>query len=96
MKDYSHVPRGKGKTTRMIYISEYTNYPILVCDESRKISTQRYAAELNAMIPDPITVGELFSERSEGKSYKNILVDDSRDILMALLKGRGLEVDAIC
>lgn len=96
MKDYSNYPRGSGKTTRLVYISEYTGYPILVADEIHKSCIKLRASKLNLTIPEPVTVGELFGARSGGKSYKHILVDDSINVLIALLKVRGTEVDAIC
>lgn len=96
MKDYSNYPRGSGKTTRLVYISEYTGHPVLVADERCKSYIKLLADKLNLTIPEPVTAAELFGARSEVRSYKNILVDDSINVLISLLKVRGVEVDAIC
>lgn len=34
MKIYN-LPRGYGKSTRMVYISDFLNVPILVCNKQR-------------------------------------------------------------
>lgn len=58
MKIYN-LPRGAGKSTRLLYISEFTDTPILCVDEISKEALMSKASEANINIPEPYTVKDI-------------------------------------
>lgn len=78
--------RGSGKTTRMIAASEFNRAPIICLDEGRKRSILDMARRYDYRIPSPITVSELLSGKLYGGTvYKDFLVDESQDVLSAIV-----------
>ena len=89
--------RGQGKTTRLLYASEFNNAPILCQNEVHKRSLKRMAEELGLYIPEPIIVSDFFSQKIRGKRIEEILVDDAELVLQQFLYSMGLhsEIKAI-
>lgn len=78
--------RGAGKTTRMIAASEFNRAPIICLDEGRKRHILDAARRYDYRIPSPITVNELLSGKFYGNfTYKDFLVDESQDVLVAMI-----------
>ena len=92
-----NLPRCSGKTTRILYISEYTKAPILCMDEITKYELLRRAGALGIEIPSPITLSDL----KEGIEFEGneILVDEALMLLERLINGiatdKTLSVKAI-
>lgn len=86
--------RGSGKTTKLIYTSEITGYPI-VAESNQSIEyIKRQARELGANIPNPMTVKEMRSIR--GIRFDRILLDEGFSIIEEALKTYfGVEVAAV-
>lgn len=64
-----NIERGKGKTTRLMAISELCGYPILVCNELQKKHTQENAKKYGYNIAEVYSVHDLLSDKQKGKSY---------------------------
>lgn len=77
-----NMPRGAGKTHRMLYASEFNNAPILCKDEKYKEVLIHRSKIFGIKIPTPITVRELIS----GKQCDRILIDESIIVLNELVK----------
>lgn len=80
-----NLPRGKGKTMRMLYASEYHNAPILCCDEANKKRIMDMAHWLDINIPEPITAHDITNYKTRGKHINDIVVDDMDCVFRALL-----------
>lgn len=80
MKIYN-LPRGSGKTTRMLYISEYTGYPILCRNNTQKKYVTELARQNSVRIPDPITI-----DKMRGRRHTSYLIDDAEYLLQELLR----------
>lgn len=76
------VERGKGKSTRAIYLSEYFNSPILVPTSDYRENILALARRLGVTIPTPITVTEL---GRIGKHIDNYIVDEADAVLSSLV-----------
>ena len=76
------IERGKGKSTRAVYLSEYFNSPILVVSNDRRENILALAERLGVTIPTPITVTEL---GRIGKHIDNYIVDEADDVLSSLV-----------
>lgn len=89
--------RGQGKTTRLLYASEFNNAPILCCNDVHKKYLKHMAEELRLHIPEPIIVSDFFTCNIRGKRIEEILVDDAELVLQQLLHSMGLhsEIKAI-
>lgn len=79
------LKRGKGKTTRMLYASEFNHVPILCHDNMAKQHLINKAEELEIDIPAPITVGELTDARTVINT-SDVYVDEIQLVLQSLLK----------
>ena len=92
-----NLGRGQGKTTRLLYASEFNDTPILCCNETHKKHLLYRAKELHLDIPEPIIVSDFFSQKIRGKRIEEILVDDAEWVLQQLLYSMGLhsEIKAI-
>lgn len=84
--------RGKGKTTQLIYISEYTGYPIVVHSKSSVNIVKETASRLECKIPEPITVAELINGR-QTIPYENVLIDEAILVCEALLNNLGIRAE---
>ncbi len=93
MKIYNQ-PRGTGKTTRLIYASEYDNIPILCGDGFQKNYIISLAKSQGVNIPEPITVKE-FKSKPEG-FYKKVLIDEVLRVLQLFLGQTDVAACTIC
>ena len=89
MKRVYNLPRGAGKTTRMLYLSEYLQVPILCRSKTAKDCLIGRANEYGIMIPEPITPNDLSNKKF---NFRNILVDESLEVLDVILNKYGLNV----
>lgn len=87
--------RGSGKTTKLIYTSEMTGYPIVTKNAHSVDYIQKQAQELGAKIPKPMTVKEILSIR--GIRFEKILLDEGFSIIEDALKSYfgGIEVATV-
>lgn len=80
--------RGGGKTTRLLAISEFRQAPIICVNEAHRRSVLDMARRHGYYIPAPIVAGELLNGKLYGNNtYKEYLVDESQDVLDALVSG---------
>lgn len=95
-----NLGRGQGKTTRLLYASEFNDIPILCATCQQKMFIENRARQLGLKIPEPICVTDLISYMAKGDeklSRKDILVDEVPMVLQNLLSSLGMkgEVRAI-
>jgi hypothetical protein len=83
-----NLGRGRGKTIRLLYASEFNDAPILCSTYPQKQHLMYMAKELGLNIPEPIQVSEI----SKGSSImdKDILVDEAPMVLEMLLRNMGM------
>ncbi len=80
--------RGGGKTTRLLAISEFRNAPIICINEVHRRQILDLAQHYGYYIPMPIIANELLSGKLYGNhTYREYLVDESQDVLDALVSG---------
>lgn len=80
------LPRGCGKTTRMLYASEFNNAPIICGTDSRKHYVMDMANSMKLNIPEPISVSDIICNRTRGKRFNKVLVDEVDDVLREILR----------
>ena len=68
-----NMPRGAGKTTRLIHASEVASYPILCSNLFMVDNVKNMAEEMRCDIPEPMTVADF---RHKFYQNKNVLVDE--------------------
>jgi hypothetical protein len=87
-----NLPRGCGKTTRLLYASEFNNAPILCANETSKRHLLDSAKKLNLKIPEPITPADVVMWGIFKTDIKNkdILIDETPMVLQSLLGSLGL------
>lgn len=90
-----NLPRGHGKTTRLLYASEFTNTPILCTSQTSKQHLLESAERLNLKIPEPITTSDVTMGGILKTSLRDqdILVDEVPMVLQYLLSNLGLHGD---
>lgn len=76
--------RGKGKTTELIYISEYTGYPIVTHSQTKVRIIKEMAEKLECNIPTPICIQQLINNKVY-KLYENVLIDETILVLQEIL-----------
>ena len=88
-----NLGRGQGKTTRLLYASEFQNIPILCATYHQKGYLEDRAKELGLEIPEPIALDEITSGKIKGKEekYREIFVDDLHWIFHSLLNHFGMQ-----
>lgn len=80
------IPRGKGKTTRMIALSEFTGATIICYDEVAKQYILQMAARFDYKIPPPVTVANLLEGHALWqRGQRQFLVDEAPAILSRLI-----------
>lgn len=80
--------RGGGKTTRLLAISEFRNAPIICVNESHRRHILDMSRRYGYYIPNPICANDLLSGKLYGNNtYSEYLVDESQDVLDALVAG---------
>lgn len=87
-----NLDRGQGKTTRLLYASEFNNMPILCCSIMEQQQLIAKANEYGLKIPNPITVNDVISNKLRGdKSIDNgILIDEAPRVFQSLLTSLGV------
>lgn len=94
-----NLGRGQGKTTRLLYASEFNDAPILCATYAQAKNLVEMANRIGLKIPEPIIVGEIMTNRIQGSHAvnKDLLVDEAPMVLQALLNQLGMhgEVKAI-
>ena len=87
------LPRCQGKTTRLIYASNFNDAVIVCTDPNRKKNIMSMAQNLGLEIPEPITISNLLSDAKTDRSlkYSNFLIDDTQDTLTKLFNCLGLQ-----
>ena len=90
-----NLGRCQGKTTRLLYASEWQDAAILCATYPQKHELMYRAKELGLNIPEPICVSEIFSHNSNINNVKDkdILVDEAHLVLQMLLKNVGMHGD---
>lgn len=68
-----NMPRGAGKTTRLIHASEVAGYPILCSNLFMVDNIKKMAEEMRCDIPEPMTVANF---RHKFHQDENVLVDE--------------------
>lgn len=76
-------PRGYGKTTRMLYASEYTGKSIVVSTKDQAHTLEATAKRLGLLIPKVLCVSD-FIDRDNYCS-KEILIDEAFDVFQTLI-----------
>lgn len=77
-----NLPRGTGKSMRMLYASEFNNLPILCANRSSKESLVDTATSYKIKIPEPITVDDFIQNKHK---YPNVLIDEALSVLKMFL-----------
>lgn len=95
-----NLDRGQGKTTRLLYASEFNNIPILCATLQHKKFIEERARQLGLKIPEPICVANLIhylEMRDEKLLNKDILIDEAPMVLQILLNNMGMrgEIKAV-
>ena len=94
-----NLGRGKGKTMRLLYASEWSDAPILCATHSHKDNLVKQAGSLGLKIPEPIIASEITTNRirMSKAADKDLLVDEAPLVLQNLLNSLGMrgEVKAI-
>lgn len=81
-----NLPRGCGKTTRMLYASEFNNAPIICCTDSRKHYVMDMAKSMKLNIPEPISISDIICNRIKIEKFNKVLVDEIDDVLREILR----------
>ena len=84
------LPRGSGKTMRMLYASEFNNIPILCVGEATKNCLIEQAKQFNLNIPEPVTVREIDTLKS--KRIDKILIDELAAVMQSIFNTYGLNI----
>lgn len=80
--------RGAGKTTRLLAISEFKNAPIICVNEGHRRHILDMARRHGYCIPTPFIANDLLNGSLYGNNtYMEYLVDESQDVLDALVSG---------
>ena len=77
-------PRGYGKTTRMLYASEYTGKSIVVATKEQAHILETNAKRLGLKIPKVLSVTD-FIDRDANYCSREIIVDEALSVLEALI-----------
>ena len=88
-----NLGRGRGKTTRLLYASEFNDMPILCSTNIEKKHLMEQAERYELKIPDPISVSDIISNKLRGSeiAYKDVLVDEAPIVLQNLLSSLGMQ-----
>ena len=78
-----NLPRGGGKTTRAVLASEFYKYPVLVTNRAQAKNIKDRAKELNALIPEPISISELVNCKT------GVIVDEGIHTLLTLIRDKA-------
>lgn len=87
-----NLPRGTGKTKRMLYASEYHNAPILCANATSKKHIIDMAHWLEVNIPEPITLQDMANHKNKYQGCRGILIDEMDYVLQSILTPYGLNI----
>lgn len=94
-----NLGRRQGKTTRLLYASEWNQIPILCANNMQRQYLVDRSKELGLQIPEPVTISDVVSDKSRWTKVKDkdILVDEAPMMLQSLLHALEFkgEVEAI-
>ena len=85
-----NLPRGRGKTTYLIYRSHVTQIPILCMNQSHVKNVKDMAKRLELTIPEPISVSDYLENHTN--TPKRLLVDEALYVLRQILNA---EIDTV-
>lgn len=87
-----NLGRGQGKTTRLLYASEFNDMPIICSTLTEKRFLEGQAKRYGLKIPEPITVNEITCGYLNGSdaTYKEVLVDEAPLVLQNILASLGM------
>lgn len=87
-----NLGRGRGKTTRLLYASEWQYIPILCATHAQKDYLVNQAERLGLIIPEPIVASEIATNRIRASKAvdKDMLVDEAPLVLQNLLNSLGM------
>ena len=81
-----NLGRGQGKTTRMLYASEFNDAPIICPTEESKRYLIEQAKRLNLNIPTPMTVYDAMTNGARGERFNKVLVDEMNYVLKFMFR----------
>ena len=79
-----NLPRGRGKSTYLIYRSHVTQIPILCMNQTSVENIKDMARRLDITIPEPIAVSSYLNEDKRPKPER-LLVDEALYVLREVL-----------
>lgn len=90
-----NLGRGQGKTTRLLYASEFNGFPILCATFQQKSLLMDMANKLGLEIPEPIAVTQLTKDtiQSSDVEHADLLIDEAPMVLQALINQLGMYGD---
>ena len=89
-----NLPRGSGKTFRLILVSGVTGYPIITHCTTAAKEIKRQADSLGVKIPDPIPIQKL-REHEFHLKHEKVLVDEVMLCVQELFSKFGCDVQAV-
>ena len=82
-----NLPRGRGKTTYLIYRSYVTHTPILCMNQTHVKTIKDMASRLELSIPEPIAVSDYMRNYvNTNKKPNRVLVDEALFVLGQVLE----------
>ena len=90
------MPRGSGKTTRLIVESACSNYPILTSTKQQADYIFRKACEMNIVIPFPYSVSEWINDSRYKFETDGVLIDELDSVLKILLHTKVYSTTLTC
>lgn len=86
--DICNLPRGRGKTSYLIYRSHITNLPILCVSKVHQKAIKEMADNLQLSIPDPMTISEYMNDciyTNTKEKPNKVLIDEALLVLSQLV-----------
>ena len=84
-----NLSRQCGKTTRLLYASEFNDIPIVCATHPQKDYLKEKAKQMQLLIPEPIVVSE-FTRGGIKKLDSDILIDELPMVLEVMFSNLGL------
>lgn len=90
-----NIGRSKGKTTRLLYASEFNQVPIVTHSRENAKMLKDMAKKLNLNIPEPVSILEVFAtNKLQGRGH-SCYIDESLMCLEAIMNSMGLSVEVV-
>ena len=83
MKCIYNLPRASGKTTRLMYLSEHYQVPILCCSSAMKDILIERARQYGVDMPNPMTIHDW--RWNESDNNRKVIIDEPFHVLSDLL-----------